>query len=524
VLQLVQELVQAGGRNQPRLWLVTQGSQPVGANDGRIAVASAPLWGFGRALALEHPQLRCAIVDLSCAADDAEIDALSEMLSSDDPADQIALRGGERYLPRLVRYSPAAAAVADPAGSPPVRADGTYVIAGGLGGLGLTIAGWLVEQGARHLALLGRSAPSAAAQAAMEAMRQRGAQVVVAQADLTDAAQLAGALADVERHMPPLRGVVYAAGLLDDCLVADLTAERLAAVLAPKVQGAWNLHLQTRGAPLEFFVLFSSAAALLGAPGQSNYAAANAFLGALAAHRRGQGLPALSINWGPWAEVGLAARPDRGGRLAERGLGSFTPAEGAAAFGRLLGHPTAQVVIMKANWQQLVEQFPVLNTQSLLLELVQADGARTENRQAAAEGSELVRRLAHVHPRERRGLLVAHIQHEVASVLGLDRSQLPEPEQGFFAMGMDSLMAVELIRRLQASLGSTLPSTLIFEYATIAALADYLAQDLIALEPPETSAQPQKQADQLDTAIGKLEQLSEDEAAALLLERLARRT
>ncbi len=198
-----------------------------------------------------------------------------------------------------------------------VRPDWTYLITGGLGALGLAVAQRFVERGARHLALVGRSAPAAAAAAAVAALRAAGADVRVVAADVADHAQLAAALATVRATMPPLRGVVHAAGSLADATLDGLDAARLHAALAPKMAGAWNLHLTTLDDPLDFFVLFSSVAATLGLAGQANYAAGNAFLDALAEHRRAAGLPALSIDWGPWAGIGLAAAAaDRGDRLA----------------------------------------------------------------------------------------------------------------------------------------------------------------------------------------------------------------
>jgi myxalamid-type polyketide synthase MxaB len=187
-----------------------------------------------------------------------------------------------------------------------VRADGSYLITGGLGALGIRVARCLVDQGARHLVLAGRSGPSAEAWEAMEEMRAAGASVREVRADVASPADTAR-LIEACQAEAPLRGVVHAAGVLDDGVVDRQTAERFSRVLAPKVYGAWNLHHQTRELPLDFFVLFSSMASVLGSPGQSSYAVANAFLDALAHHRRARGLPGLSINWGPWSEAGMAA-------------------------------------------------------------------------------------------------------------------------------------------------------------------------------------------------------------------------
>ena len=188
------------------------------------------------------------------------------------------------------------------------RADATYLITGGHGGLGLAVARWLVEKGARHLVLLSRSGASSAGEEVAADLAAKGATVTTIQADVSNESDLARALSEIRNTMPPLRGVIHAAGVLDDHLLLNLDAESFRRVLAPKVLGAWNLHTLTADLPLDFFVVFSSVASVLGSPGQANYAAANAFLDGLAHDRRSQGLPCLSINWGPWAEVGMAAR------------------------------------------------------------------------------------------------------------------------------------------------------------------------------------------------------------------------
>ncbi|HEY9226744.1 MAG TPA: SDR family NAD(P)-dependent oxidoreductase, partial [Gemmatimonadaceae bacterium] len=188
-----------------------------------------------------------------------------------------------------------------------VRADATYLVTGGLGGLGLLVARSLAADGARHLVLMGRRAPSATAQATIDQLVASGVQVVVATADVAQAADVQRVIAQIATTLPPLRGIVHAAGVVEDAMLADQDAGRFSRVLAPKVAGTWNLHTLTREFPLDFFVLFSSGAALLGSPGQGNYAAANLFLDALAHQRHAHGLPALSINWGSWAEVGMAA-------------------------------------------------------------------------------------------------------------------------------------------------------------------------------------------------------------------------
>jgi acyl carrier protein len=404
-----------------------------------------------------------------------------------------------------------------------VRADGSYLITGGLGGLGLRVAQWLVGEGARHLALVGRSAPSAAAQTAVQAMTGSGAQVLVARADVADPDQLAAVLAQIEQGMPPLRGVVHAAGVLDDGILLHQSAARFRAVLAPKVQGAWNLHTQTRAAPLDFFVLFSSAAALLGAPGQGNYAAANAFLDALAARRRAEQLPALSISWGPWAEVGLAAREDRGGRLAGRGIGSLTPQQGLAALGYVLGRSASQVVVMNVDWSRTREIYPAAAQWPLLAKLMRdqnfaGDGAKPQ----AGDRDLRERLLAAPAGRPRQSLMESYLKEQIAHVLRLSPARI-DPHQPLDTLGLDSLMALELKNRLERSLGGALSVTIVWNYPTVAALAPYLLGEMGI--PAEAASGPdrngasiaaEEESEEIAALLEDLEQLSEDEVRRLL--------
>jgi NADPH:quinone reductase-like Zn-dependent oxidoreductase/acyl carrier protein len=420
-----------------------------------------------------------------------------------------------------------------PASEAPVsfRPDGTYLITGGLGSLGLVAARWMVQQGARHLVLMGRSEPSAAAQQeALEAMREAGAQVVVAKADVAREQQVARVLAEMDPSMPPLRGILHVAGMLDDGILLRLDQERFGSVMAPKVAGAWNLHTLSSKESLDFFVLFSSAASVLGSPGQGNYAAANAFLDALAHHRRAQGLPALSINWGPWAEVGLAARPDRGGRLALRGLASIGLEQGVEALGRVLGNGAAQVGVMPLDVRQWRQFYPKAAESPLLAQLVrEQDDANGSGRRANSVRQALLA----AEPGERRSLLERHLQQQIARVLRIPASRI-EADTPLDALGLDSLMALELRNGLEAGLGLTLPATLVWGYPTLAALASHLAREMeIPLESiAEARSEPKDEGkdegdegddEEMDGLLTETERLSEDEVQTALNEQIDQR-
>jgi aryl carrier-like protein len=323
-------------------------------------------------------------------------------------------------------------------------------------------------------------------------MQQAGAQIVVAQADVSQPQQMAEALAPIGDTMPPLRGVIHAAGILDDGILLQLNQARFRSVMAPKVDGAWNLHVLTAEAPLDFFVLFSSAASLFGSPGQGNYSAANAFLDALAHYRRAQGQPALSINWGPWAAVGLAARPDRGGRLAAQGLGSISPQEGVAVLARLLRHDSAQVGVLPLNLRQLLR--PGSAQSPLLSHLIQEAGpvsrsterprAVTQSAGLPEEGRLTRAAILTTVPDERLALIETYLRELGARILGIPAARL-DVHLSLIDMGLDSLMAVEVKRHVEADLEVVVPVVQFLQGPTIKQLAMSLLEQLSdSLRPP----------------------------------------
>ncbi|MFJ8579618.1 SDR family NAD(P)-dependent oxidoreductase [Micromonospora sp. NPDC093277] len=427
-----------------------------------------------------------------------------------------------------------------PPGEVPVRPVATYLITGGLGALGLRTARWLADRGARHLLLLGRSQPSAAAERVLDELRGRGVDVQVRHADIGRYDEVAAVVAGIDRDLPPLAGIVHSAGVLDDGLMLQLDRARFRAVAAPKVDGAWHLHRATLDKDLDFFVLYSSAAALLGSPGQANYASANAFLDALAQLRRAQGRAALSVNWGPWSEAGLAARPDRGGQLAGQGIVSIDPNDGIEALDRLLRTPAAQATVLPLDRDRLRAVATGGLVPALLADLVAADGTP-----AAAErqrSGEVRQRLLTVEPgRRRRNLLTQHVAGEVARVLKLDVARV-DVTAPLASMGFDSLMSLELRKRLEASLDVELSATIAWRFPTIDALVPFLAERMdipLAAEPaadalpaaagPAATAAEPATGSRSPAGVGatpdddlatELEQLSDDDVEALLLAKL----
>jgi len=424
---------------------------------------------------------------------------LSE-ISSPRNEGEVAYRAGQRHVARLV---PSVLTKSAPPWQ--LRRDGTYLITGGMGALGLRVAQRMAERGGGNLVLVGRSQPGVAVEGVIDKLRQLGAAVRVVTADVSQETEISDVLSEIAGTMPPLRGVVHAAGLLDDAMVPHLTWDRFERVLAPKVLGAWNLHTQTRNLPLDFFVLFSSLASLMGSPGQANYAAANAFLDSLARHRRQTGLPALSINWAGWAEVGMAA--ERGGASRRAGISAIVPDEGLDDLEMLIGEPSPQVAVIPADWPRFMEQLPpeyaatfFANVESRL------KGARRISESDAA----FRKQLRAATGKKREDLLSSHIRKQVMSVLNLPAPANLNPQEGFFDLGMDSLTATEVRNRLQSSLDIPLPATIVLEHGNLAALTAYLAEALW----PSTSETREHAADadeNLDALLAEIENLSEGE-------------
>ncbi|HLF78587.1 MAG TPA: SDR family NAD(P)-dependent oxidoreductase [Dehalococcoidia bacterium] len=347
-----------------------------------------------------------------------------------------------------------------PSKKPLFRKDATYMVTGGLRGFGLAIAQWMVEQGAKHLMLVGRSGASTEEAAeAIAKLQASGIDVQVAKADVSHEADVARVVAEIDRSMPPLRGVFHAAMVLDDGYLLQLNQSRFETVMAPKANGAWNLHMATLGKKLDCFVLFSSLASWAGSVGQGNYAAANAFLDSLARYRQAQNLPALTVNWGAIADVGYVARnPDIGKQLDRQGFLGLRPHEATTLLGQLLQSGKAEAGAIRVDFSSMAATFAgggaAHRRFSHLLQQQSADGASAQT-QGGRRG-EIFERLRSVPPEEQLKALEAMLRHQASSVLGIPASRL-DPEQNLANLGLDSLMSVELEMALEAELGMDLP-------------------------------------------------------------------
>jgi NAD(P)-dependent dehydrogenase (short-subunit alcohol dehydrogenase family) len=369
---------------------------------------------------------------------------------------------------------------------PLVRSDGQYLVTGGLSGLGLEVAQWLVAHGAKHISLVGRrGADTPDASVIQQRLAAAGAEASIASVDIGNPDALGAFLAEMRIAGPPLRGVIHTAGVIDDAAFASQDWSRFERVLRPKVGGAKNLDRLTRTDPLDWFVMFSSAASLLGSSGQANYAAANTILDVIAHERRRLGRPAISVDWGPWGHVGMAAGASMKERLAVSGLTPFTPEEALLAMETLMGTNAVQAGIVAADWHQLLKRRGQNALPPPYFAKISFSKPRTETSGAEAKSVVAVREMLEAAaPSRRRVLMRNFVRKTACRVLGLTEADCPGDSAPFSEAGLDSLLAVELRNVLGKSLEKSLSATLLFDHPSIEALSEFLLNETREAEAP----------------------------------------
>jgi NADPH:quinone reductase-like Zn-dependent oxidoreductase/thioesterase domain-containing protein/acyl carrier protein len=366
-----------------------------------------------------------------------------------------------------------------------VRRDGAYLITGGLGALGLRVAEWLADEGAGTIALMSRRGPGADVETQLGAIRKKGTSVIILSGDVADAASLASALKQLPAGGPPLRGIIHAAGVLADGILSEMTLDELDRAMRPKIIGARNLHVATKSQPLDFFVLFSSVASVLGSPGQANYAAGNAYLDALAHSRRAQGLPATAINWGPWAGAGMAVDAGRADAVQSRGMRLVDPQQAVALLAKLARSPGPQVVAVDAAWDELLRLYG--SRRPALLEEIAAESQHSDSQKTAGRVDHSFRdQLLAADDTARQSMVCDYIRTELARIIGIEPANL-EIDQPLSTFGLDSLLALELKNNLEARLDFTLPMAKLMEGPSIVSLAEETVRLVAGAAPASTS-------------------------------------
>ncbi len=402
--------------------------------------------------------------------------------------------------------------------------DAAYVVAGGTSGLGLLTAQWLADRGATHVVLCSRSGGDEATRAAVSTLTARGVRVDVAAVDVSNRAELA-ALLDGVREQSPIRGVIQSAGRLDDGAVLQLDAARMSTVFDAKVTGTWNLHALTRADALDFFICYASVAGMLGSAGQANHAAANTFIDALAHNRRAAGLPAVSIDWGVWAEIGAAVRSGVVSRAGSAGLKTLSPDQGLRIVAGVLAGSGAQVAAMPVEWETFLAarhatHSPVFERVVRPRPSAPAKAPPASTMATAAPGTSLLQELDDSVPARRPAVLRAYLRARVAKTLGLGEGRVVDDRQPLRDVGLDSLLAIELRNLLGTAIGRTLSATLLFDYPTIDALTAYLLTTLYP-EPIDGAVSTPTAAPETSTnLVDDLSAMSDDEVDRLFAARM----
>ncbi len=535
----------------PRVWLVSQGAQAITEDAAALAVAQSPLWGLGRTCAMEHPELWGGLVDLDpqAAVDDSAAQLLS-VVADQSGEDQVAFRQGERYVARMVRSQSWTQQHVT------LRPDASYLITGGFWGLGFEIARWLGQKGARHLVLMGRTAVPprnewdrvepgsrlARLIAGIRELERTGIQVYCATVDVTDERDLRAFIQNFTRQgQPSIRGVMHAASVWQDAKgqslvrpLANLDATALEEVFRPKVVGSWLLHKLLDRSKLDFFVSFSSGASLFGSAAQGNYAAAGAFLDALAHYQRAQGVPAISIDWGAISEIGFGGTPE-GQRVHEyweaHGIQRITPRHVLAALDLLIPQQIAQIGVIKLDWHLLQEFFPQIAHLPLVKHLVAVPGSDTAKAAAATSvESAIVPEILAAEASARSALLKTYLCEQVGNVLRVPASRL-DIEQPLTTLGLDSLMAIELKNRIELDLKVRIPIVTFLQGPSITQFAGQVLEQIVATVatvPAASEAPVSVQSRQHDGGVAlisrekaeqlltQVDELSDEEVNALL--------
>lgn len=532
VLNLVQALPAVFPHQLTQVWLVTRAAQAVADAPGPIAVSQAPIWGIGRVIGhQEFPSLWGGLVDLGPGADAEQARLLIEEISAASGEDQVAYRDGMRFVARLAPSTNL---------TPPfpvrLRGNGSYLVTGGMGALGLLVARFLVDRGARDLVLMGRTVvppadtwhdlphdhPQRNLVDQLLVLQARGANVCCVAVDAADEKQLRDWYADHQRsHRPPISGVIHTAGVVDDELLVRMSRDSFERVMRPKLRAGWLLHRLFADEPLDFFVLFGSTGSVIASAGQANYAAANAFLDALAHHRRQQDRPALTIGWGPWS-VGMVEKLSLEQMYARRGIELITPEAGLQILGRVLHQSPAHLVAITVDWATARATSVAGHLPPMFSELGTSHG-KDQSTEASIDADAVLNAIRQVPEAERAGVLRGHLREIAAAVLSLDPAELGD-DANLSSLGIDSMMAVEVKARIDATLRVDIPVLELLQRVTVVDLAARILPllDDRAAGASEPSGQPEAEpavasGGELDAELEQLlAQASPDELESLL--------
>jgi len=534
VLFLVQALLKEGYRSQSRLWLVTCDAEPVqGIKSSLSGLVQSPIRGMGRVISLAAPELWGGMVDLepqNLSGDESVANLVGEVENGDDE-DSVAFRDGQRYVTRL-----RATGQLESVGIR-VHSNSTYLITVGLDYFGLKLAEWMVDRGASSLVMIappGFPSPGEWSEIppqtesgqkieVIQSLEKKGAKVIVFSVDIADQAQMSQVLEQINQLEKPLKGIIHGASVGGECSIEKMEPQLLKSVLSLKIVGTWILHQLTKNLELDFFVCCSSVGSIWGSQEQVHDHSINHFLDTFSYYRRSQGLPGLTINWGNIGGDATGVEPSYGKSLGRIGLEELELEQALSALDVAIDTDAVQTLIARVNWGRFKQIYQGQKSRQLLSEIETTSQEFEEL--FSEEKPEIFSQLQMASESERMGLLIAHIQDEVSKILGLKGSKRPSVEQGFFDIGMDSLMAIELKNNLEKSLLVPLPDTLTFEFSNIISLGEYIAKQILDLEIVAQDQLEQKHNEDKDKGkyqevSANLQELSEKELEDLINQEL----
>jgi len=525
LLHAIQAIETIEWQKQPRFWTVTQHAQQVQDDGGKLNVIQAPLWGLGKVSAqIEYKDAWGAMLDLDLADTAIAARQLLTEMTSNNGEEQVAYRGGQRFVPRLISIDEQQLSM-----PPSFSSDGSYLITGGLGSLGLLTARWMTDRGARHFILLGRTPLPPRNQWStltdehcaynkvkeIIALERAGAHVTVKSSDINVFSELEQLISDYEGDArPPIKGVIHAAGTAVPKLILNMSADDLRDIMRPKITGAWNLHRAFQNRELDLFVCFSSIASVVVSTGQANYAAGNSFLDVLAELRRAQGIGGLSINWGPWGEAGMATQLDLIKYFEDRGFSPMTNVQGLERFGCLLGDQCSRATVVAADWVKVGERnFPLGIAPAMLTDLIAAEKEfqQSADNGAQEQDSDFVGQLATItDAAERYAAVSVQVRKLVSRVLRTNLNDITV-DKSLNVLGLDSMMAIELKAYIERSMMLVVAIVDLLKATPLSELIDKLSEEL---EPCETDGVDDEEVAELAEQLGSLDDVALSELLA----------
>lgn len=479
LLYLVQAISELQYVNKTRLRVITNNVHGLGG--ASVSVYQSTLWGFSQVIRLEYNPLWAGIIDFDIHAMDETMDALLREIKTNGEKQVCLAANNKRYVSRLVKYSKAAEK--NEKLNISVKSDATYIITGGTGSIGMVYAEYLIEKGARNLVLLSRRKPDGNVSDKLNAWNNKGANVIVRQADVSKEAELQALVKEVNETMPGIKGVVHTAGILEDRMIQELSWEGFEKLFAGKVKGTFNLHHALKDNALDFFVMASSIASVVGNMGQANYAAANYFMDVFAKYRRSLNLPAMSVCWGPWAAIGMASRDEENiKRIEKRGIYSISTETAVKMIDRLLTEDSSSVVVADMNWKLFNDQTDVKEITEFLSELISLDDVSAVKKGKSEGDINILAHLNTLKPKERYDYLLNSLQRMSAQIMGFGDANLVSLDKALTEQGADSLMIFSMRNKINKMVSKEPDISVFFNYPTLRKLNEYLLTEGISFE------------------------------------------